>query len=445
VNAANLNSISIQPANDTIAPGTKIQFTAIGTFNDGGTRDITHQVVWSSSSPSAATIGASSGIAFGAGPGLVTIQATLGSATASAPFNVSSAKIVSITVTPASATIPTGGRAFFIATGTFDDSTSQDISSSVVWTSTNPAVATVGNSSNNQGQAIGVSYGTTTISASFTYAGAAATGTAALTVSSATLTSIALTPRTATLAPASGLQYSAIGTFSDGSTQFINPLVTWTSSNNSVATLNPTGFVTGQAAGVVTITVQSGSISATASLLVESATLTSLQITPQSSTVPATIQTHFKATGTFSNGDTQDLTGFATWTSSSSTVATISNVQSNSGVATGIQPGSTIISAVFNGQVGTASLTVTNATLTAIAVTPGSVSISVGSSQQFAATGTFSDGSVMNITGQAAWSSSNATIATIISQGVASGGSVGTSTITAALNGVNGTAILTVQ
>src|SRR6266849_4337684 len=77
------------------------------------------------------------------------------------------------------------------------------------------------------------------------------------------------------------------------------------------------------------------------------------------------------------------------------------------GLANCIASGNTVVSALFAGQVGTASLTVTNATLTSISVTPASPSISLGSSQQFTAVGTFSDGSTLNISGQANRTSSS--------------------------------------
>jgi hypothetical protein len=196
---------------------------------------------------------------------------------------------------------------------------------------------------------------------------------------------------------------------------------------------------------VVTITASSGSISGTANLVVESATLNSIQVTPVSVSVPQTIQAQFKAIGTFANGDTQDLSSAVTWTSSSSSIATISNASGSIGLATGIQPGNVTISAVFGGQVGTASLTITNATLNSIAVTPSSAAINAGSSQVFTAKGTFSDGSVIDISSQVSWDSSNPSVATISSNGVASGVSAGTSTIAGSKNGVTGTTILSVQ
>jgi uncharacterized protein YjdB len=445
VNAANLSSISIQPSDGSIPQGTRIQLLAIGTFNDGGTRDVTHQAIWSVSDPTVVSIGASNGLVVGLAPGLVTITASLGSATDSVPFTVTSAKIVSISLVPSVTTIPIGGHTRFTATGVFDDSSTQDITMSSHWTSTNPAVATVGSSSGSYGSATGVSAGTTTINADFSYAGASATGSAQLNVSTATLTSITLSPSSGLIAPGSSLQFVATGTFSNGTKQTLGTSATWSSFDTNVATVSVAGVALGQSPGVVTITASSGSISGTANLVVESATLNSIQVTPVSVSVPQTIQAQFKAIGTFANGDTQDLSSAVTWTSSSSSIATISNASGSIGLATGIQPGNVTISAVFGGQVGTASLTITNATLNSIAVTPSSAAINAGSSQVFTAKGTFSDGSVIDISSQVSWDSSNPSVATISSNGVASGVSAGTSTIAGSKNGVTGTTILSVQ
>jgi len=445
VNAANLSSISIQPANGSIAQGTRVQLVAIGTFNDGGTRDITAQATWSVSDTSIVNIGAVNGLAFGTAPGLVTITATLGSATTSVPFTVTAAKIVSISVSPSVVNLAIGGQAHLTATGVFDDASTQDISTTSTWTSTNTTVATVGSSSGTYGSTTGVSSGTVNINAKFSYAGASVTGSAQVNVSTATLTSISLTPSSGLVAPGSTLQFIAKGTFSDGSKQTLTSGLTWSSSDTSVATVTTAGAALGQSAGTATITAKSGSVSGTASLIVESSSLSSIQVTSQSPTVPKTMRVQFKAIGTFASGDTQDLTSAVTWTSSSSSIATISNASGSIGVATGVQPGNVTISAVFNGQVGTASLTVTNATLTSIVVTPSNASIGVGGAQAFTAKGTFSDGSVMTITTQVSWASSNPSVATINANGSASGIAAGTSTITASLNGVSGTAIVSVH
>jgi hypothetical protein len=147
----------------------------------------------------------------------------------------------------------------------------------------------------------------------------------------------------------------------------------------------------------------------------------------------------------FADGSQQDLTGAVTWTSSTSSIATISNASGSLGLATALGAGTATISAVFRGQVGTANLTITNATLMSIAITPAAPSIGVGSTQQFIAKGTFSDGSVVGITTQCAWSSSTPAVATINSTGLANGVAAGSSTISASMSGATGQAILTVQ
>src|SRR4029077_20559224 len=82
------------------------------------------------------------------------------------------------------------------------------------------------------------------------------------------------------------------------------------------------------------------------------------QVTPPSVSVPETIEFPFVATGIFADGTPLDLTSTVNWTSSSPLAATVGNGSSNGGVATGIAPGSTTISASFAGQRGTAALAV---------------------------------------------------------------------------------------
>ncbi|HTF43828.1 MAG TPA: Ig-like domain-containing protein, partial [Terriglobales bacterium] len=94
----------------------------------------------------------------------------------------------------------------------------------------------------------------------------------------------------------------------------------------------------------------------------------------------------------------------------------------------------------------TAMLNVTDATLTSILISPNNPQISRGGSEQFVATGTFSDGTTQNISDQAAWTSSSVGVAVINTTGLAtSAGPSGTTTIKAALHGVNDTTVLTVN
>src|SRR5205085_1188311 len=89
-----------------------------------------------------------------------------------------------------------------------------------------------------------------------------------------------------------------------------------------------------------------------------------------------------------------------------------------------------------NTVITTANITVPAPTLQSIIVSPTNPSITKGLTQQFTAIGTFSDNSMQNITSQVTWSSATPTVATIDATGKATGVGVGTSVITASLNGI---------
>src|SRR4029077_1094806 len=134
---------------------------------------------------------------------------------------------------------------------------------------------------------------------------------------------------------------------------------TWSSSDTNVASVGISGVATGQSAGAAKITAKLGTSSASAPLVVEGSNLVSIKITPQSLKLPATIETQLTATGTFSDGQQLDLTSAVTWTSSTPSVATVSNSADSAGVATGVATGSTTVSAAFAGVSATTNLTVT--------------------------------------------------------------------------------------
>ncbi|MGH9530316.1 MAG: beta strand repeat-containing protein [Terriglobales bacterium] len=439
VNAADLTSLSIQ-GSLTVAQGTTSKLTAIGLFNDGSTRDVSAQAAWSSSNTAAATI-QTNGKLQAVSQGLATITATLGSQTVSANVNVTNATVISISVTPSISSIAPLTQVTFAATGQFSDSSTQVISGNVNWATSDNTVGTVSNTAGSKGIAVGVGSGSAAITATFE----GVSGSAQLNVSGANLTGIVINPPSAILAIASTQQYVATAAYDDGTSQNVSTLVTWSSSSTSTATITPFGQATGQSQGAATITASLGGFAASSTLLVESSgALTSITITPSSSTIPQQIMTGFTAIGWFANGS-QDLTSAVTWTSSNASAATVSNAAGTRGYATGIAPGTSTISAIFAGVVATTSLNVTNATLVGMNITPGNPNISVGNNQSFVVTGTFSDNSTVDLSTQAIWTSQTVGVAVINSNGVATGISSGTTTITATLNGVSATAILTVN
>lgn len=446
VAAATLTSIVIvtpsgpPPDTVTIANGTTYQFTALGLYNDGSKHNITSQVTWGSSNTAAAAFGAITGRALSVNPGQTTITATLGSLSGTATLVVTDATIQSIAVGPSSTTIAPLTTQTFAAIGTFSDGTTQNITHDVVWASNN-AVATISNTAGSIGVATGVAPGGATATISATFGGMS--GSAPLIVSSATLQSITVTPASAGLAVNSNLALQAVGSFSDNSTQHIETVATWSSSAPTVVAVNG-NIATGESSGSAAITCQLGGVTSNAANLTVG-TFTAITITPGNGTVAAGTSINLVATGTLTNGTKQDITNSVLWTSSNPSVATISNASGSYGSAAGVAPGTVTVIAAFAGQVGVASLTVTDATLSAITINPPSPIINLGDRQQFSATGKFSDGTTENLSQQVIWTSSKPGVAIINSSGAISTTGTGTTMIEAAFGSVNDTTSLTVQ
>ena len=438
VASASLVSLVISDGDVTIANNTSHQFTAIGIYNDGSRHGLTGHVTWSSSQTGIATISVS-GRARGVSPGATTITATLNSVGASVNLDVTNATIAAIAVAPSSRTILPLTKLSFTAVGTFSDASTQDLTADVDWASSNPPAATISNQSGTLGIATGVGAGMTSISAAF----GGVNGSAPLTVSPATLNSIAVTPAVAGLASGTTLVLSARGTFSDGTTQAIDTASTWTSSDNTIATVDTNGTVTGLTPGLVTITAALGGVSGSSDVAVES--VTALQSTPALVTIVQSTSGHFNATATLSDGTSQNVTGSVVWTSSAPSVAIMSSASGTKGDAIGISAGVSTITAALAGQVAAAQVTVTGATLDSIAITPVNRDIALGTSQKFKAVGAFSDGTAQNLTGQVMWSSSDVSVAIIDASGSAASSGIGTTTISATMNGVSDTTTLTVH
>lgn len=429
-----LVSITVKPANTSIAPTTTVQFSATGIFSDNTAQDLTTSVTWSSSNSGIATISntqGAKGLATAVAAGATTITATSGNISGSTTFTP--AALASITLAPANPTSIVGTSQQFKATGVLSNNVTQDLTSLVAWSSSNPGIATI----TATGTTTAVAPGSTTISATF----AGISGSTTLT--SATVTAIAVTPANPTIAAGMTQQFTATGTLSNGTTRDVTSLVAWSSSNAGIATISAEGIASAISIGTTTISATFAGVSGTTTLTVQGPL--SIAVTPASPSAVVGSTLQFTATGTFADGSMRDLTTLVSWSSSSTGIATISNASGSRGLATAVATGSTTITATL-GVSGTTTMTVK--TLQSIAVTPANPTMGVGSTLQFKATGTFSDSSVQDITTSATWSSANTGIASISnasgSKGLATAGAFGSTTIKAAFGSISGSTPLTV-
>ena len=138
--------------------------------------------------------------------------------------------LVSIAVTPSNQSVALITTQQFAATGSYSNSGTQDLTSSVTWRSTNTGVATISTT----GLATPVAAGQTTIKAVF----GNISGQTTMTVTTATLVTIAVTPARTIIAPGATQAYAATGTFTGNTAQNLTTQVFWSSTVPSVATIS---------------------------------------------------------------------------------------------------------------------------------------------------------------------------------------------------------------
>jgi hypothetical protein len=451
VTDATLVSVDVLPAAPSVANGLTQQFTATGHFTDGSTEDLTTQVTWGSSDGAVATVSnvaSSNGLAMTASVGTTTVSATIDGVSGDTVFTVTDATLVSIEVLPAMPSVANGLTQQFTATGRFTDNSTQDLTTQVTWDSSDGAVATVSNTAGANGLAMTSSAGDTTVSATSD----GVSGSTVFTVTDATLVSIEVSPAMPSVANGLTQQFTATGHYTDSTTQDLTSEVIWASSDGAIASVSNAagtyGLATTASVGSTTVSAISGSVVGDTIFTVTDATLASIEVLPATPSVANGQAQQFTATGHYTDNTTLDLTTDVTWGSSDGSVATVSNDPGSNGLATTTSAGTTTVSATSGSVSGEATLTVTDATLVSIDVTPTTATVANGQTQQFTATGHYTDNTTLDLTTEVTWDSSDSLVATLSndpgSNGLATTTGVGNTTVSATSGAVSGSASLTV-
>ena len=426
-------AVVVAPATANVMVDSAVQLVAIP-VDSAGTALGGRAVTWTSGAAGVATVDGS-GLVTGRAAGFAAITATCEGKSGSAAVTVAApppAPVASVSVSPASASVSVGQTVQLAATP--KDANGNPLTErTVTWSSGNSGVATVSAS----GIVTGVSPGAATITA----ASEGKSGTAAVTVSSVPVASVAVSPTSASVSVGQTVQLAATPKDANG-----NPLtgrtVTWSSGNTAVATVSASGLVTGVSAGAATITAASEGQSGSAAITVTSVPVASVAVSPASASVQTGQAVQLTATPKDANGN--PLSGRTiVWTSSNTAAASVNT----SGRVTGVAAGSATITATSEGKSGTAAITVTAppapAPVATVAVSPASASVAAGQAVQLSAVTKDSAGTVL--TGRTVtWASSNSGIASVSGSGFVTGVTVGAATITATSEGKSGTAAITV-
>ena len=408
-------SVTVSPTSATLQVGDTKQLTATVSPSSA-----LQGVTWSTSNSSVATV-SSSGLVSAKATGTATITATAQDGSGkkgTCTITVSPVKVSSVTVQPSSVSIEAGKSVTLTATIAPSNASNK----AVGWTSSNTNVAIV----SADGVVTGKNVGTCTITAT-AKDGSGKKGTCSVTVTRPTATGMTLSHSELSLYVGDQSTLTATVTPSTASQS-----VAWGSSNTDVVTVNQSGVVTAVGAGsaIVTATTTDGSyITRTCTVTVSRRQATSVTVSPTSATLQV--------------GDTKQLTATVspssalqgvTWSTSNSSVATVSS----SGLVSAKATGTATITATAqdgSGKKGTCTITVNPVLATSITLDRTEITLGMGESTTLTATVLPANATNRNVT----WKSSNTTIATVTSGGVVTARSEGTGTATITATTADGT------
>lgn len=289
------------------------------------------------------------------------------------------------------------------------------------WTSSNPNIATI----DEQGNVLGIANGTTIITVQ-SHNGRRTT--ARLTVDETLPVGIGINGCSGNLTMNKELDLNI--TYSPVNT---NSTITWSSSNNNIATVYD-GRVTGKNTGTVTITATTeNGKKATCKLTVSPIAVDSLSATV--SNISLNQNETKKVSITFNPSNSKEYYTI-NWKSLNTKIATVTS----EGIIKGINPGTTTITASAGGKTVSITVTVKSTFATSIQLTGCVSSIEAGEAFTLKATALPSTADNKTIS----WSSSNTTVANV-SSGKVIGKALGVATITAKTsNGIEAICVVNV-
>ncbi len=245
--------------------------------------------------------------------------------------------------------------------------------------------------------------------------------------------SLAISPSSLSIAVGETQQFLATATFTDGTTEDATTQAAWTSSSQSVATIDSSGLATAVAVGNTTISavMAEGSVifGDETTLTVGLPALISIFIMPEAATLVRGDSLNFTAIGTYADDHTAEITTSLTWTSSDTAIA---REDGYPGFFEGMATGDVTLTAVDPDTGVTGSTAVAVRALTGVAVTPDPATAAVGVDFLFTLTGTATNGATADLTMSlyTNWESSDPSVADANSGGRSTANAEGTTEIT---------------
>ena len=255
------------------------------------------------------------------------------------------------------------------------------------------------------------------------------------------ITYLSINPGRTSVALGESVTFKVTANYSDGTSEDVTAVTSWTTLNPSIATISTSGVANSVALGSATVVAIALGKSAAASLIVSKAALTAISVTSPGSFITLGLSAQLKAEGTYTDKSVQDITGQVSWSPADPSIATVSST----GLAVSKAVGSTQVTASLNKIRGSGQISVSAPALATIVVRSRDVSVPLGVTEQFSAIGTNTDGSTVDLTSTATWSSSAPGVLSINAAGLATTEAAGATSITAAVAGISGVMSFTVS
>ena len=419
-------TVAVQLPVASLEVGHAVNAAAIAT-SSAGKPESTDSIEWSSSDTSILAV-TSTGLVTARRMGSATVYAKWKSKFGKRGIAVTDTVPAKVVVSPSTTNQAVGSQVNL--TAAVSTSTGRALPGHVVkWTSTDSRYVSV----TATGVATAVRPGNAKVIAS---ADDKAADTANVTVSPAAIASISVSPSTQTVSSGHTLQLAAHAKDAAGN-ELTGRTVGWASSDEDVATVSTSGVVTATTLGTATITATSEGVHASATIHVAAGDVAKITVDPGSVGLVSGRTQQLSASMEDGAGNSLPAHNVS-WSSANSSIATVSS----DGMLTALHTGSTTISATANGVTGHASVVVSAGAVKTIAVSPTSMRLTDGDTQQLSAK--LTDASGNSLDQDVAWSSSNSTVATVSSSGVVTAKQAGSATITAAAGGASGSSSLTV-
>ena len=409
--------IDVLPPSAQLDINEPLQLTVMAFYSDGQSSEVTLLSTFVSSDPLIAAVDGD-GLVSALSEGTAVVTATYQDLSDTAQIRVNPPVFEYIQVEPDTVTLPVGYTQQLVVWANYSDGSRREVTTDATYLPPENGVVSV----TAGGLVTALMEGEAPILVS--YLGEFATCQVIVT---SNLVAVEVEPASVLLDPGGTQQLKVTAYFLDGSTADVTDQSAYSTSDGSVASAGAAGLVTAHGAGNATITAEYGGRSDTCQVQVLAPTLVSIEVTPDSLEMEISDSAQLTVTAHYSDGSDQEVTPLCIYQSTDESVATVTP----GGLVGAVAGGNATIRATYGGLTDTCSVAVGQPQLVSLRVEPQSASLDIDGTVQLTVWATYSDNSVVDVTTQSSFRTSDFAVASVSAAGLVTAEGEGLATVTA--------------